>query len=84
MGDGTGAPGLVGVSINRPRSNGVAVSANLAGGAEYQPTDTSLVVLDMLEKELATAKAGFNKIVNTELPAFNQTMVGKIAAIKDK
>src|SRR5207253_3533045 len=57
---------------------------DVAGGAEYRPTDASLAVLDMLEKELATAKTGFNKIINTELPAFNQTMAGKISAIKDK
>src|SRR5437867_2389797 len=35
MGDGTGAPGLVGVSINGPRSNRVAQSADLTGRAEY-------------------------------------------------
>src|SRR5439155_24187023 len=35
MGDGTSAPGLVGVSINGQRSNGATVNANLAGHAEY-------------------------------------------------
>src|SRR5207245_204681 len=35
MGDGTSAPGLVGVSINGQRSNGATVNANLAGHSEY-------------------------------------------------
>ena len=35
MGDGTGAPGLVGVSINGPRSYRVAVRADLTGHSEY-------------------------------------------------
>jgi hypothetical protein len=59
-------------------------AGDVAGGAEYRPTDASLAVLDMLEKELATAKAGFNRIVNTDLPAFNKAMTGKIPAINDK
>ena len=59
-------------------------AGDVAGGAEYRPTDASLQILDMLEKEITTAKTGFNRIINTDLPAFNQAMAGKIPAIKDK
>jgi hypothetical protein len=34
------------------------------------------------EAELAKAKAGYERIVNTELPAFNKTMSGKLPEIK--
>ena len=36
-------------------------AGDVAGGAEYRPTDASVAVLEMLEQELATAKAGFDK-----------------------
>src|SRR5439155_20660252 len=35
VGDGTSAPGLVGVPVSGPRGNGITQSANLAGHAEY-------------------------------------------------
>jgi hypothetical protein len=38
----------------------------------------------MLEQELTAAKAGFAKIIDTELPAFNKAVAGKLPAIKDK
>jgi len=59
-------------------------AGDVAGGAEYRPTDAAVAVLDMLEQELTAAKAGFAKIIDTELPAFNKAMAGKLPAIKDK
>jgi hypothetical protein len=34
------------------------------------------------EKELAQAKAGFEKITGTDIPAFNKAMAGKLPEIK--
>jgi photosystem II stability/assembly factor-like uncharacterized protein len=59
-------------------------AGDVAGGAEYRPTDASVAVLEMLEQELTTAKAGFSKIMEAELPAFNKAMAGKLPEIKDK
>ncbi len=59
-------------------------AGDVAGGAEYRPTDASLEVLDMLEKELDTARDGFNRIIETDLPAFNKAMAGKLPPIKDR
>lgn len=59
-------------------------AGDVAGGAEYRPTDASVAVLDMLEQEIATAKAAFSKVMDVELPAFNKAMSGKLPAIKDR
>jgi photosystem II stability/assembly factor-like uncharacterized protein len=59
-------------------------ASDVAGGAEYRPTDASLQILEMLEKELAGAKTGFDTLVAADLPAFNKSMVGKVTEIKDK
>lgn len=66
--------------------NGVvaAGAGDVAGGPEYRPTTAAMNWLADCEKELAAAKAGYEKIVNVDLPAFNKTMAGKLPAIKDK
>jgi photosystem II stability/assembly factor-like uncharacterized protein len=52
-----------------------------AGGADYRPTDAQLQVLDLIEKDLAKAKADFKVLMEKDLPAFNQSMAGKIPPI---
>lgn len=52
-----------------------------AGGADYRPTDAQLQVLDLIEKDLAKAKADFKVLVEKDVPAFNQSMAGKVAPI---
>jgi photosystem II stability/assembly factor-like uncharacterized protein len=59
-------------------------AGDVAGGAEYRPTDASVAVLNQLEQELAAAKTGFNRIVDADLPAFNKAMAGKLPVIKDR
>ena len=64
-------------------SGGVGQGASdEAGSIDYKPTDTQMQVLDVIEKELASAKAGFDKLVGTDLPAFNKLMAGKVPAIQ--
>jgi photosystem II stability/assembly factor-like uncharacterized protein len=66
-------------------SGGVGQGASdEAGSIDYKPTDTQMQVLDVIEKELASAKAGFDKLVGTDLPAFNKAMAGKTSPIGDK
>lgn len=52
-----------------------------AGGADYRPTDAQLQVLDLIEKDLAKAKADFKVLVEKDVPAFNQSMAGKVEPI---
>ena len=48
-------------------------AGDVAGGAEYRPTDASVAVLDTIDKDLAQVKARFKTIVETAVPAFNRT-----------
>ena len=52
-------------------------AGDVAGGAEYRPTDASVAVLDMLEKELAAAKTAFAGLMEKELPAANRALTSK-------
>jgi hypothetical protein len=64
-------------------SGGVGQGASdEAGSIDYKPTDTQMQVLEVIEKELATAKGEFDKLESTDIPAFNKAMTGKVAAIK--
>jgi hypothetical protein len=59
-------------------------AGDVAGGAEFRPTDAELVTLGQLEHELATAQAEFAVLLQSVVPAFNQTMSGKIAPIAER
>lgn len=56
-------------------------AGDVAGGAEYRPTDASVQVLAGIESDLAAAKAAFDQAVATDLPAFDKSMNGKLAPI---
>ncbi|HTS11775.1 MAG TPA: hypothetical protein VMH00_06630 [Candidatus Limnocylindrales bacterium] len=49
-------------------------AGDVAGGAGWGPTDTALKLLDMIEKDLATAKADYGNLYEKELPAFNRSL----------
>ncbi len=47
-------------------------AGDVQGGADDRPTDASVQVLQMIEKDLAAAQAGFDTLVQTAVPAFNK------------
>jgi photosystem II stability/assembly factor-like uncharacterized protein len=57
--------------------NGVVNSGagDVAGPADYGPTDAAPQVLAMIEKDLAAAQADYKTLMEKELPAFNKSMV---------
>ncbi|HEV8151236.1 MAG TPA: hypothetical protein VGP61_13720 [Gemmatimonadales bacterium] len=59
-------------------------AGDVAGGAEFRPTDAELATLAEQEKQLAAAKAQFEVLLTTVVPAFNQQMTGKLAPIAEK
>jgi photosystem II stability/assembly factor-like uncharacterized protein len=64
-------------------SGGVGQGASdEAGSIDYKPTDTQMQVLEVIEKELATARTEFERLQSTDLQAFNRAMEGKLPAIK--
>lgn len=58
-------------------------AGDVAGGADYRPTDASLATLASLEKDLVAAKAAYASLM-TEVARFNKAMAGKIPPISDK
>ncbi len=52
-------------------------AGDVAGGADFRPTDTSVAVLQTIEKDLDAAKAAYKKLMETELPAFNRSLAEK-------
>ncbi len=58
-------------------------AGDVAGGAEYRPTDQAVQIFDMIERELAGARTAFGAFMATDLPAFNKAMAGKVPAIAD-
>ena len=52
-------------------------AGDVAGGADFRPTDSSMRVLEMLEKDLAAAQAAFAALVDKDVPAFNKANAGR-------
>jgi len=72
------------VYMNLVWLNGVIGSGagDVAGGADFRPTDASLEILAMLEKELAAAQRAFNTVMEKDVPAFNRAHAGAAILIK--
>jgi hypothetical protein len=58
-------------------------AGDVAGGADYTPTDASLAWLEDLEKDLTAAKAAYKNLVDGELAQFNKDMNGKVPVITE-
>jgi len=58
-------------------------ASDLAGGAEYRPTDQSMATFEMLRQELDAAKAAFAAVLERDVPAFNRATAGKLTPISD-
>jgi hypothetical protein len=58
-------------------------AGDVAGGADYTPTDASIAWLGDLEKDLAAAKVAYKNLVDVDLAEFNKTMNGKIPVITE-
>ncbi|HEV2222574.1 MAG TPA: hypothetical protein VGR84_06190 [Candidatus Acidoferrales bacterium] len=49
-------------------------AGDVAGGAAFAPTDTEMSLLQMIEKDLASAKADYQSLINKDIPAFNRSL----------
>jgi len=49
-------------------------AGDVAGGADWRPTDSSMQTVKELEADLERAKAAFKALIEKELPAFNARM----------
>ena len=58
-------------------------AGDVAGGADYAPTESAMEWLGTIEKDLDSAKAAYKKLVESDLDEFNKRMAGKVAAITE-
>ncbi len=57
---------------------------DVAGGAEFRPTDAQYATLADLEKELVTAKGAFTQLMTKDVKAFNDAMAGALPLLSDE
>ncbi len=56
-------------------------AGDVAGGAEYRPTDQSMATLARLEAEIEQAKAAIDTLAETVIPEFNREHEGQLPPI---
>ncbi len=55
--------------------------ADVAGGADFAPTDTQLELLQTFETEMAGADADYQKVMKEDLPALNRSLADSSLAV---
>lgn len=67
------------IYLNLVWLNGVVGTGagDVAGGADFRPTAAAMAWLSDIERDLAKARADFKTLLDTDVPAFNRTMVGR-------
>jgi hypothetical protein len=56
-------------------------AGDVAGGAEFRPTDASMQTLVEMERDLAAARLAYQKLVETDVKAFNELMGARMKVI---
>ncbi|MEO7102529.1 MAG: hypothetical protein ABI311_04125, partial [Gemmatimonadaceae bacterium] len=56
-------------------------AGDVAGGADFRPTDTSHAVLASIERDLAEARTAYNTLMQHDIPAFNKATAGKLTPL---
>ena len=49
-------------------------AGDVAGGSDFPPTDTSVNVMETIEKDLNTARTEYKRLMEQEVPAFNRAI----------
>ena len=56
-------------------------AGDVAGGADFPPTDTSVGVLESVEKDLNAVKSDYKKLMDQDVPAFNRAIGSAITPL---
>jgi len=56
-------------------------AGDVAGGAEFRPTDASMQTLTELERDLSAARLAYQKLLETDVKAFNELMGARMKVI---
>jgi photosystem II stability/assembly factor-like uncharacterized protein len=56
-------------------------AGDVSGGADFPPTDTSVNVMESIEKDLSAAKTDYKSLMDRDVPAFNRAIGGAITPL---
>ena len=56
-------------------------AGDVSGGADFPPTDTSVNVMESIEKDLNAARADYKGLMDRDVPAFNRAIGGAITPL---
>jgi hypothetical protein len=56
-------------------------AGDVSGGADFPPTDTSIGLMEGIEKELNAAKSEYRNLLDRDVPAFNRAVGGAITPL---
>jgi photosystem II stability/assembly factor-like uncharacterized protein len=56
-------------------------AGDVAGGADFPPTDTSVAVLETVEKDLTSIRNDYKRLMDQEVPAFNRAIAGSMSPL---
>jgi hypothetical protein len=56
-------------------------AGDVAGGADFAPTDTSISLLETIEKDLNAAKTEYRSLLERDIPAFNRVIGGAMTPL---
>jgi hypothetical protein len=59
-------------------------AGDVSGGADFPPTDTSVSVMETIEKDLNAAKTSYKRLMDTEVPAFNRAITGSMTPLSGR
>jgi hypothetical protein len=59
-------------------------AGDVLGGADFPPTDTSVNVMETIEKDLNGAKAAYKDLIERDVPAFNRSLGGAITPLTSR
>lgn len=56
-------------------------AGDVSGGADFAPTDTSVSIMENIEKDLNAAKADYKRLMDQEVPAFNRAVASSMTPL---
>jgi hypothetical protein len=57
-------------------------AGDVSGGADFPPTDTSVSVMESIEKDLNAARVDYKRLMDQDVPAFNRSVGGAVVLVK--
>jgi photosystem II stability/assembly factor-like uncharacterized protein len=57
-------------------------AGDVSGGADFPPTDTSVSVMESIEKDLNDARTDYKRLMEQDVPAFNRAVGGAVVLVK--